>query len=537
VPNCLTPFSLKGPMVGPVTVHPVGEFRQIVERERARVERNAHGFLVASFDLGSAGGVRSGHAKCLSAAISRRLRVTDEVGWIDERHLGVLLFNTPEQGAWRFVDHVSRDSVSVRPGSVCSVSVRLPGRYGATVPCGTHVRERAKAGRSPVEEEISAFRRVLERERARADRNGHGFSLVSFEIGKRSGTDLVRRLQQVISTRARASDEIGWLDRKHLCVLLYNTPTEGAWDYVKCVRGALSVGRTAPECNVYTYPMAWEGCPGAGNGCGRCGPGVARRDGGRGLAVSLRRLPGAEAGRSLWGAREPEVIGTNVLALSPPRLRPERRTKPVRDLLPFLIDPMPLYKRAVDILGATAALVLFLPVMIGVAIAIKLTSRGPVLFKQERAGYRGKPFTCYKFRSMVVDAERQKQQLLPHNERLGVAFKMRNDPRVTPVGKFLRETSLDELPQLFNVLRGEMSLVGPRPLPVEEALQQDAWHNMRLEIVPGITCLWQIYARHSRCFDRWARLDIEYARKRSFLFDVKLLFLTIPAVLSRRGAH
>lgn len=214
----------------------------------------------------------------------------------------------------------------------------------------------------------------------------------------------------------------------------------------------------------------------------------------------------------------------------------DSRTDLTEELKPALSRPMPAWKRFMDVVGAVLALIAFSPVMIATAVAVKVTSKGPVIFRQQRAGLGGRPFTCYKFRSMVVDAEARKAGLLKYNERSGVAFKMTNDPRVTWVGRIIRRTSLDELPQFFNVLKGDMSLVGPRPLPIDEALEQDAWHRARLEITPGITCVWQIRARHNRCFDDWARLDIEYIRRRSFSLDVKLLLLTIPAVLSMRGA-
>ena len=152
-------------------------------------------------------------------------------------------------------------------------------------------------------------------------------------------------------------------------------------------------------------------------------------------------------------------------------------------------------------------------------------------------GIVGKHFTFYKFRSMVVDAEYKKKHLLESNERKGPVFKMANDPRLTSVGKFIRRWSIDELPQFFNVLIGDMSLVGPRPPTLDEVPEYDNWHNRRLEIKPGITCIWQVYARHSKCFDNWVRMDIEYARKQSLLFDLKILFITIPAIVAGKGAH
>lgn len=199
--------------------------------------------------------------------------------------------------------------------------------------------------------------------------------------------------------------------------------------------------------------------------------------------------------------------------------------------------PCPAWKRAMDIVGSLVAILLTAPLMLLIMIAVKCSSQGPAVFRQERAGQGGRPFTFYKFRTMVVDAEEQKYELLRFNERDGPAFKMTNDPRITRVGRFLRRWSLDELPQFFNVLKGDMSLVGPRPLPCAEAGRQDLWHNRRLEVKPGITCLWQIYARGSSSFDGWARLDIEYVDNLSFWLDVKLLLLTLPAVLTKRGAY
>jgi len=197
----------------------------------------------------------------------------------------------------------------------------------------------------------------------------------------------------------------------------------------------------------------------------------------------------------------------------------------------------PAWKRGMDILGALTALVLLGPAMAGIAVLIRLTSRGPVIFSQLRSGQGGVPFRIYKFRTMVSDAEVLKKDILHLNERSGPAFKMRNDPRVTVIGRLLRSSSLDELPQFFNVLVGDMSLVGPRPLPVEECRSSQDWHRRRLAVKPGITCIWQVSGRDQSCFDRWMRQDIEYIERQSLRLDIKLLFKTIPAVLSRRGAH
>jgi lipopolysaccharide/colanic/teichoic acid biosynthesis glycosyltransferase len=190
-----------------------------------------------------------------------------------------------------------------------------------------------------------------------------------------------------------------------------------------------------------------------------------------------------------------------------------------------------------DVVGAAVLIALFAPFMVVIAIAIKFSSSGPVFFVQRRGGRGGKPFSLYKFRSMSIDAELRKRDLMAFNERSGPVFKMKEDPRVTRVGRFIRRTSLDELPQLFNVLKGDMSLVGPRPLPISEEVGYEQWHWRRLDVKPGLTCIWQATSRHISDFDRWVRLDLEYIRRCSFLLDVQLLLMTIPAVLARRGAH
>lgn len=222
----------------------------------------------------------------------------------------------------------------------------------------------------------------------------------------------------------------------------------------------------------------------------------------------------------------------------------DRAAKPAPALLvqakpmePLFARAFPLWKRLLDIVGSLVGIILFGPVMLAVAAAIKLSSRGPALFLQQRGGLGGKPFTVYKFRTMCVDAEAKKSELLRFNERSGPAFKMKNDPRITPIGRILRKTSLDELPQFFNVLKGDMSLVGPRPLPLDESKQCEAWHRARLDVKPGITCIWQVTSRDESCFNRWARLDMQYVRSVSLWTDMKLLLATIPAVLMRKGAH
>jgi exopolysaccharide biosynthesis polyprenyl glycosylphosphotransferase len=197
---------------------------------------------------------------------------------------------------------------------------------------------------------------------------------------------------------------------------------------------------------------------------------------------------------------------------------------------------MLLVKRLFDLAVSLALLLVLFPPMTVIGLAIWLTSKGPVFFKQERLGLHGRPFTMLKFRSMVVDAEQRKAQLAASNEMNGPVFKMKHDPRVTWVGRIIRTTSLDELPQLINVLWGQMSLVGPRPAPRDEVQNYERWQRRRLSMKPGITCLWQTAGRNRIDFDEWMRLDLRYIDNWSFGLDLKILLKTIPAVFLARGA-
>lgn len=198
----------------------------------------------------------------------------------------------------------------------------------------------------------------------------------------------------------------------------------------------------------------------------------------------------------------------------------------------------PFIKRSIDLLVSSLALLLLLPLLLMTALAVKLESSGPVLFSQTRIGRRGRPFKCWKFRSMYIDAEARKSDLQAQNEMDGgMTFKMKRDPRITRIGRFIRKASIDELPQLWNVWIGEMSLVGPRPPVPAEVAQYTAMDRLRLSVKPGITCIWQVSGRSDIPFDEQVQLDIRYIHERSLWLDIRLLFATVPAVLFARGAY
>ena len=332
------------------------------------------------------------------------------------------------------------------------------------------------------------FRRTLARERARTDRTGQGFSLVNFSPrDSESAEATMRRLALILQRRLRFSDEVGWLDQERLAALLPCTPASGAWKVADDVCAAFPADSYPPHCTVYCYP-------------------------------NDDRNERAAAGRH-------RVVLQN------------GDDRPVESLEMLFCRGLPGWKRALDIVGSGVGLAILLPLLALVGVAVKLGSPGPVFFRQWRSGLGGKPFRMLKFRSMTADAERRQRELLSLNQQDGPAFKIRNDPRVTRLGRLLRRTSIDELPQLWNVLRGDMSLVGPRPLPCHETAGCANWHRERLHVTPGLTCIWQVRGRSQVGFDDWMRMDIRYVRSQSLLADLSLLVRTVPAVVLCKGAH
>ena len=212
-------------------------------------------------------------------------------------------------------------------------------------------------------------------------------------------------------------------------------------------------------------------------------------------------------------------------------------------LLVFQTTPAPslqsLTKQMIDYIAAFTMILILSPLLLICALSVKLTSQGPIMFRQKRSGINGRPFTMFKFRSMNTNAEQRKHELEAMNEMSGPVFKVSSDPRITPIGKILRKYSLDELPQLINVLQGSMSLVGPRPLPEDETKRfEDLSHRRRLSVKPGLTCLWQISGRNEvKEFSDWVRLDLEYIDNWSLWLDIKILIRTIPVVFKGTGAH
>ncbi len=338
------------------------------------------------------------------------------------------------------------------------------------------------------------FHQLIQRERMRCDRTQGVCSLLVFTLVEADRHEGVTQLETLLNQRLRLTDEKGFVDRLRIGALLPETQAAGARALAEQICQTYAAdGAKSIVYEVYVYPTNWHG--------------------------------------------EDEFDKTN-------KADESAETRPVsvsaahdeRPLETLFVRRMPVWKRALDILGASVGLILAAPFLLVAAVLIKLTSRGPVFFTQKRAGLGGKPFTMYKLRTMEVDAEARKAELRQYSEQDGPAFKMTNDPRITPIGRVLRTTCVDELPQLWNVLIGDMSLVGPRPLPCDESDQCRGWERRRLEATPGLTCLWQVHGGRHVTFAEWMRMDIRYINGRTIKQDLKLLCETAVAVIKRRAS-
>ena len=511
------------------TVSSVREFRKLVSAECNRADRYGRRFSLAVFEIPSFD-KHNITARQLVRSLHERFRKIDEVGWLDRNQIAVILPYTVSEGAWKLAEDICKlvSSVAVPPPFTVYTypSTRWPAflmRGGILNFNPVRWLQRLTAGSSI--HKMAEFRSMMEQERDRADRNKHIFSLILFDMGKVEASDIsLAKLIQEMTLRLRITDAIGWHDQQHIGVLLPYA------SYDNACRIAEGLYRSTTQIHaVYTYPSRWFS--------------IGRDQAGRTHQIQSEI---ADRGRGGQPDRQPRGRRNDDQALQPKTVDAinaiasadaQRVQEEKAGFVPFFVKPMPTWKRTMDVAGALVGISASMPLSVPIMFAIKATSKGPVFFRQLRAGLGGKPFAVYKFRSMEIDAESRKKDLMTLNERTGPAFKLTNDPRVTTVGSFIRKWSLDEIPQFLNVLRGDMSLVGPRPPTMDEVMEYYHWHDKRLEVKPGITCLWQVFARHQSSFDDWVRLDIKYARTYSLGLDLKILALTLPAVLSHRGAN
>jgi lipopolysaccharide/colanic/teichoic acid biosynthesis glycosyltransferase len=361
------------------------------------------------------------------------------------------------------------------------------------------------------------FELAIAKECCRSERRDLTFCMVIFDFEDGSAvstTDSTVKLAAKFRERLRLIDEIGFYQETLAVLLPETTPAGAAVVANDLTRRGQSMGfQLSTEIFVYpetTIPSAKSDRADVENQCGE----DSRSD---------SHSPG-EASNELEALnsdlQKPDVIE--------PRKGEVQAFKFVRST--------PIWKRCLDLCGASLGLVLLMPLFCVIAIAIKLTSRGPVLFTQMREGKDGRIFKIYKFRTMLQGADEQLPAIRNFSEQDGPAFKLKEDPRATPLGRYLRKCCADELPQLINIMKGEMSLVGPRPLPLDESYQCTTWQRRRLDVLPGLTCFWQVEGGREVPFDEWMRMDIAYTRSRNFLTDVKLILKTVVVTILHRGS-
>jgi exopolysaccharide biosynthesis polyprenyl glycosylphosphotransferase len=323
---------------------------------------------------------------------------------------------------------------------------------------------------------------VLQRERLRADRNGACFSILTLSFRRHSHERDVTRVARIIQTRIRVTDDAGHLGPEQIAVVLPETPAKGAWKLADDVCRFLPSNLERPKREVYEYP----------SGCGR-EDGVSASD---------------------------------------------HKARPMHELI---VEPLPMWKRALDVGGASTAIIVAAPLMLLVALLIKWQSPGPALYQHERIGRHQRRFKVWKFRTMVCNADVMLKAYLAacpqRREEWNREHKLKDDPRITPIGRWLRTTSIDEIPQLWNVLRGEMSLVGPRPIVSAEICKYADKFGLYCNVLPGITGLWQISGRNDTTYAERVELDSYYARNWSLWLDLNILVKTVRVVLLRRGAY
>ena len=403
---------------------------------------------------------------------------------------------------------------------------------------------RGKKSPSPLLLSPKAMELVLTKERMRCDRYGQYFALIVIQIKKVAGLEPTRQLRlvaRILHQRLRLTDEKGLLLKGGLGVLLPMTELEDARIVLdSIVQKARQNGLTF-EAEIFTY-TGKETFPKSSDTIGPPSDSDSNIVFDDELSVENAIV---ETSASMSKSTV-ATVGTPVGAIA--TIRAENLSQLRRSSVGKIVSAStipskyicrlyPTWKRCLDVCFALIGLVVSAPIILIVAIAIKLTSKGPILFRQMRTGQFGIAFPIYKLRTMVADAEELKGKLHQLNERDGPAFKMKNDPRVNALGRWLRKTGIDELPQLWNVLVGHMAIVGPRPLPCNEDAKCKVWHRRRLDTKPGLTCTWQISKSRRVSFSDWMRMDLRYADKRTIVGDVSLMIKTVLAVFLGRVGH
>lgn len=389
------------------------------------------------------------------------------------------------------------------------------------------------------------FKRELARERIRSMRRSFPFCVLEIRLADHLGGRAAKRCRRVITAvlhrNVRLTDHKAQLQSDRFAVLFTDTPEMGGRSAMERLEGLLRSRDVSVTMRLEVFdPDGFgEDFPrddyDSGDRFDSDDPpaGGRRRD-----DVSARRMSVAGSQATVVDEEERFSSATDVAVEPVAWHRVDGRVQVGRDLATGNLSMSGRFvKRSIDIAGASVGLIVGGPVILAAMAAIRWTDGKSPLFKQTREGYQGRPFTIYKLRTMVVDAESRQDELKDLSHRDGPAFKIADDPRVTRVGSFLRKTCLDELPQLWNVLKGEMSLVGPRPLPWHESRACDRWHRRRLDVRPGLTCYWQVEKDQVESFDDWMRMDLRYLERAGLWVDLGLIVRTVTVPIFGRGGH
>ncbi|MGB7329364.1 MAG: sugar transferase [Rubripirellula sp.] len=369
------------------------------------------------------------------------------------------------------------------------------------------------------------FNRELARERIRATRRSIPFCIITVKlIGNRQRRAQLRKMLRLLHRNLRMTDQKGMLNQGAVGILLVDTSEMGGRSAMDRLAGVMQTNHLHVEMDLKVHDPDGFGPqdhPGPNDQQSRI-----------------------DAGRTPWQStphhrpEEPSRENANnsgelTVSGGPTNMATVASEEPMMDLPRIRMFS----KRALDVVGASTGLIVLSPVIAAAMLKIRMDDGGSPLFKQTREGMHGKPFTIYKLRTMVVDAEKRQAELRHQSHRDGPAFKIKHDPRITNAGRFLRRTCIDELPQLWNVLKGDMSLVGPRPLPWQESRACENWHRRRLDLRPGMTCYWQVNKANIKSFDDWMRLDLRYLSTFGVVEDARLIFQTIKVPILGRGSE
>lgn len=451
-------------------------FWQIVKTEKERADRSGMPVTIAVFTVRedpARADIAAWNAATLSSSLRSTARMTDHVGVAGNQEVGVVLWGTRELGAYRFVKRLGDRASKLAADCRLFVYPSVEGAHSN----GTDDDSGADRPESVLDDtaELDVLERIDQVERQLAEAQSVETPVVAEQECQSTGAS-------------------------------FGFGADPA-DYRPTATAATRLQHDLQTGGVATLLSA---------------PERSTDDTLRSLGLDRRRLSASAVPTE---RREPASACPHSLNVT---------TEPLENLF---LHPHPRWKRAMDVVVAAAGLLVVSPLLALIAVAIRITSPGPVLFRQTREGHGGRLFTILKFRTMRVGADAEKAHLRASSEQDGPAFKLQHDPRVTTLGRFLRRTCLDELPQLWNVLRGDMTLVGPRPLDFRESTKIARWGRRRLHVMPGLTCIWQVHGKSQVTFNEWMRMDIRYAQRVSFVYDVKLVLQTVRQMLLQKASH